>query len=346
MEPQRIIDGELGLLPKVFIVYPHNPEVYVWDPDPEKRAEISKRKEEAIRRQDKLVYDFAQYLQHLKIAVAYEGLLRDEFTLNHMKWFQKQIADSDYVILIITNSFCHFLSNQPPEGTEMIFTGQFLHNFVNNPSKPILPVFLGRRRVELLPDALRSSKTYEIIPGDPPCFDVNQPQFDSLYALLTRRNRIKPPPTVDRIPVIGGLSRRRQGKWIIFIQRSQYFGISYTFAAAPAMNEFSEVHRRMYESLRRIQRPLSAQEKSMLSEKPGFASHWRSLANYFRFTPAEIERVVTDSDQDDTERCFTFLSKWITKEGANATVSGLTQGIYSIRNTTMLEIASSVIHQQ
>lgn len=214
INPQRHTDGTFGLLPKVFIVYPHNPQVYTWNSVKELRDEQSKRTREDIRRHDELVCHFAQFLESHKIAVSYEGLLKDGFTSNYMKWFQDQIVDSDDVILIITNSFSHFLSNQPPEGKERIFTGQFLHNFVNNPKKPILPVFLNRpKELKLLPDALRSSKTYNVMATrDPPYFDVQQPELDSLFALLTKQNRVRPPPTVPSVPIIGNsLLRRSQG---------------------------------------------------------------------------------------------------------------------------------------
>ncbi len=213
--PQRHTDATFGLLPKVFIVYPHSPRVYTWTPVKELQDEQERRIKEDVGHQERLVYRFAQYLESLKIAVAYEGLLNDAFTPNYMKWFQDQIADSDYVILIITNSFCHFLSNQPPEGKERIFTGHFLHTFVNNPKKPVLPVFLDRpKELELLPDALRSSTTYMVrASSEPPYFDVRQRELDSLYALLTKQNRVAPPPIVSAIPIIGNsiLQRRQRG---------------------------------------------------------------------------------------------------------------------------------------
>lgn len=213
--PQRQIDATHGELSKVFIVYPHNPEVYKWSPVREQQLEQEKKTKEDVRLHDKLVHHFAQYLESLKITVAYEYLLRDLATPNYMKWFQDQIADSDYVILIITNSFCHFLSNQPPEGKERIFTGHFLHTFVNNPKKPILPVFLNRQReLDLLPDALRASTTYVVrASSQPPYFNVQQRELDSLYALLTKQNRVVRPPTVSAVPVIGNsLLQRRQSR--------------------------------------------------------------------------------------------------------------------------------------
>jgi hypothetical protein len=232
--PKRHTDPTLGLLSKVFIVYPHNPQVYQWvrptsleelryrypesSDDDLKRIqidEVKQREMEEKRRiedHDKLVHDFARFLESHLIAVAYEGLLHDYPTDNYMKWFQSQMEDSDYVILIITDSFSHFLSNQPPEDKERIFVGNFLHVFVHNPSKPLLPVFLNRREdTSLLPDALRASTTYQVMASrDHPYFNVQTPQLDRLYAVLTRQNRMAPPPapSIGTVPLIRGLQRR------------------------------------------------------------------------------------------------------------------------------------------
>ena len=230
--PSRYTDPTYGLLSKVFIVYPHNPRVYAWTPPtpleelqrryPElssndlKRMQVQEvkqnqaREREEIQGHDELVYRFAQFLDSHKIAVAYEGLLMDYPVDNYMKWFQKQMEDSDYIILIITDSFNHFLSNEPPEGKEHIFVGNFLHVLVHNPRKPILPVFLNHlARPSLLPDALRASTTYHVVASrDPPYFDVQQPQLDRLYAVLTKQNRITPPVPVGVVPVVSGLQRR------------------------------------------------------------------------------------------------------------------------------------------
>lgn len=99
----------------------------------------------------------------------------------------------------------------------------------------------------------------------------------------------------------------------------------------------------MYDSLVCIKRPLTPQAATSLSEKPGFAVHWRMLAESLGFTLAEIERL-RDADHDDIERCVQLLFKWQQKEHVNATVSKLIEGVCNIQNLAMLEIAYSVIH--
>lgn len=212
--PRRYTDPVLGLLSKVFIVYPHNPQVYQWDPPEELRrrypdfspAELHRmqrrEEQERIRSHDQLVQWFADFLDSHMIAVAYEGLLLDCPIDSYMRWFETQMSDSDYIILIITESFRPFLNDTRPDN-EHIFTGNFLHNFVYMPSKHILPVFLNRpENLDLLPDPLRASATYRVAASrETPHFNVHQPQLDRLYAVLTKQNRLQPPPQRERAVV-------------------------------------------------------------------------------------------------------------------------------------------------
>lgn len=231
--PGRHTDPTHGLQSKVFMVYPHNPQVYQWiaptpleelqrrhpeySPGELHKLQIAEQKtqqreeKERIEKHDKLVYNFAQFLESHMIAVAYEGLLHDYPTDNYMKWFQKQMQDSDYVMLIITPSFCQFLSKEPPQDKERIFVGNFLHNFVHRPNnKTILPVFLNRPKdSSLLPDALRASATYHVMASrESHYFSVQQPELDRLYAVLTKQNRIVAPSAVGVVTIDGGLKRR------------------------------------------------------------------------------------------------------------------------------------------
>lgn len=236
--PTRYTDDVHGLLPKVFIVYPHNPQVYTWvAPTPiddlqrkfpgksdldlrkiqvEDARKRENEREEIIRGHNELVFRFAQFLGHFKIAVAYEGLLLDHATPNKMKWFEEQMKDSDYILLIITDSFNHFLFHQPPEEKEPIFVGDFLHIVVYNSKKRLLPIFLDRpKNLDLLPSSLRSSSTYHVVmtSNRHPYFDLRQPELDSLYSFLTNQDRIQPPPAPKGgVPIMDGLRRKRGSK--------------------------------------------------------------------------------------------------------------------------------------
>lgn len=216
---------------KVFIVYPHNPHPYVWTPPtpedelrrqyPEKNdGEISQMRvqeaiviENEVKRQinchNQLVDSFAKFLVKHGLDVVYEGLLQDKSTASYMRWFQEELKTSDFIVLIITDSFHHFLSNPltfPHNGEEQIFEGNFLHNLVHRPTKPLLPVFLGdSKNLDLLPDALRSSSTYQV--RTTPNFSLEESEMDSLYAVLTEQNRCELPPPGPKVVLLKG--RRR-----------------------------------------------------------------------------------------------------------------------------------------
>ena len=209
-------------MPKVFIIYPHNPEPYLWKSPtdakefrfqyPEKSAaeiaEMQLQEVQVMRQTEKrkvmehnqLVDTFAKFLIKNGVDVAHEGLWQDESTLNYMRRFQEELYTSDFIILIVTKSFHHFLSNQTfPPGEEKIFEGEFLHNLIHKSNKPILPVFLDcPKDLVLLPDALRSSSTYHV---GTPAFSLLHSEMDSLYAVLTGQNRCAKPLPGPRVKV-------------------------------------------------------------------------------------------------------------------------------------------------
>ncbi len=343
--PIRFIDGRGRQLPKVFIVYPHNPQPYVWIPPPseedirckypgtisisqeqvqqiqldEARRHVEEEKAR-IRSHDELVHKFAEFLRSNLIAVSYEGLLLDHPVSNYTKWFQAQMADSDFILLVITDSFKLFLSGNPPppEGKERLFMGEFLHVLIHNPSKPLLPIFLNRPKdPNLLPDTLRACTTYQVMARDyPPHFDVQSPQLDSLYAFLTGQDRITPPLPVSFRPDISNLrSRRRDGP------------------VGPVRDQ------QRYTSLRQKNRTVTNEDVLELSGRPEFSKHWKSLAESFHFPLPEIERI--GYFRDDRERCYQLLCKWVEREGKKGTVSLLAEGLR--QNSVMLEIACSVL---
>ena len=235
--PQRHYHPEWGLLPKVFIAYAHSPIPYVQIRPPDISEVIQSnpgmsaetvherweeevmtrmlREEKAVEGNKSLVYHLATFLQKSNIAVVYDQLLTDVGTSNLMKWSQQQIEDSDFVILIITPSFCLFLSNQVPPEKEYLFAGDYLYNLIHNPppNKPLLPVFLNQvKDIQLLPKALEATTCYEI--WEP--FDVHRvprnDDLESLYALLTRQNRYEQPKPLPGGPVKLPRPRRRRSK--------------------------------------------------------------------------------------------------------------------------------------
>ncbi len=205
--PQRFQDPQYGVLPKVFVVYPLNPAVYTWIDPPKPVEQMNhdelqafsseaalhdQQQEEVVKNHQALIRRFAEFLQKSRIAVAYDQLLLDSGAENQMKWYQEQIADSDYAILVITPSFREFLESECPPEREHIFTGHYLHNLINRPppNLRLLPVFLNQyTNVDLLPVALRAARVFQIF--EP--FDVQVDDLSSLYAILTNQRLCEAP---------------------------------------------------------------------------------------------------------------------------------------------------------
>ena len=237
--PQRYNHPEHGLLPKVFIVYAHNPSEYsqiappniqevlqanpqlteddVWRQHEDEVVRHDAQEKNGITESERMVERFALFLQESHIAVAYDLLLRDTGADNVMKWAQEQIEDSDYVILIISPSFRNFLEGKWffPFEQEPLFSGHYLYNLVNSPRDVrLLPVFLNRLKDStLLPKALEASTTFEVF--EP--FNVHTEDLRSLYGILTKQRLNEAP----KVPTIVKLKpRKNRCKYIDLSQLS------------------------------------------------------------------------------------------------------------------------------
>ena len=201
--------SEGHLSPKVFIVYPQNPEVYeqISPPNIEKiRKEnprlreadiIAKHREEIvmnrrfrennISKQRNLVQMFAEFLQCVGITVSYGQQLDDMPVKSKLQWMQDEIKNSDYVIFIITPSFNEFMNNPPQE--EIFFQGSYLRNLVDNLEKRadgssvnMVCVFLDTPIcLDHVPTALRSGHNISVaLP-----FFLNSQREDGLNQLVS-----------------------------------------------------------------------------------------------------------------------------------------------------------------
>ena len=219
--------ADLGVGPKVFIAYTHNPYHYEELQPPDLQAAIDSNpgltreqleqdyareveeletiQEGNIRNHMKLVNCFARFLQSNGVTVEYDQTGADTgHGGNHMKWFQDRIEASQYVMLIATPSLHDFLRGDVPSEREMLFTGEYLYNLIEGKSKRFLSVFLNEpKNNSLLPVSLRMGDIYHI--SEP--FDVRYERSDDLaqlYALLTDQNRFVAPcaPVGGIVPIM------------------------------------------------------------------------------------------------------------------------------------------------
>lgn len=117
-----------------------------------------------IKEHCKLVANFARFLSTLGLTVVFDQYVKDKHISNKPKWLQQNIANSDFVILVITPSFRQILREAPDE--EIFFKGNYLENLINGLGKRdirIVCVFLDRPTcLEHIPEPLRSGNAYEL----------------------------------------------------------------------------------------------------------------------------------------------------------------------------------------
>ena len=220
--PQRHEHFIFGLLKKVFILFPHNPNEYTRPGLPTQQPmssavmhgfgkEVEQKEHQEITRHQEQVYRFACFLQRNHIAVAYDLMLKDTPASDVLKWVEDQINDSDYVILIITPSFSTFLAKPPPSEKEFIFGTGYVSRLVNYPKETkFLVVFLNREKDErLLPRALHGHTLYKICKP----LEIGETRHDDLedlYAVLTNQKRYTPSEPLGVIPLT-----KRKVQWFI-----------------------------------------------------------------------------------------------------------------------------------
>ena len=218
--PQRVF-YEGRYLPKVFIAYPHKPTVYEQLAPPDNPAgdeEVWRRHDEEVvahelaaereaRDHEEAVRRFAEFLHSQSVAVAYDQLVRDAGTSNILRWCQRQIEDSDYLIVVATPSLCGFLDGLCPADMEPLFSSDYLFNLIHGqPRKKdgsrleIIPVFLGRpKNSQYVPVALRGGSMYEVSDGE-----FREPLgagLTSLLCRLTDQDIYQPPPPGRQIVI-------------------------------------------------------------------------------------------------------------------------------------------------
>lgn len=105
----------------------------------------------------------------------------------------------------------------------------------------------------------------------------------------------------------------------------------------------SEDHRKMYTSLRDCSRLLTRMNASVLSEKMGFAKHWKRLTRPFFLSDTKVARIEAD-EREDSERCYKVILLWVEEQGNAATVAKLAEAVWThCQDATMLGITHNVL---
>ena len=211
LEPRCTVDPRFGRVKKVFVAYVHNPdeyEAYVPPYRPEDlldpnllrevlhlKLEHEQEQKNKIQRHTDAVQRLCTYLSQLGVAVAYDQYWKGQHIGNLLHHFERQIADSDFVLLIITPSMNHYLQNVAPIDEEILFTDNLLYNLMTVKKPPgtnFVPIFVNSHKIiDLIPSCLASAMSYELL--EP--FDYQKSGMYDLYALLTNQGTVIPSPS-------------------------------------------------------------------------------------------------------------------------------------------------------
>ena len=103
-------------------------------------------------------------------------------------------------------------------------------------------------------------------------------------------------------------------------------------------------HHSFFDTLSKVQTPLTDLQITSVADKPGFYSQWKMLATRLGLTTAQIEMCeVNSGGYSDSEKCLLMLKLWRDSglygpQHANS-VGHLAHVLYAtLRNMTMLEI--------
>lgn len=128
------------------------------------------------------------------------------------QWAEQNIKSCQWVLMICSESYCSHVTGQSEkeggvdEGRGSRFEGKTIYGLLTDPqhTSKFIPVFLGEKNLDWVPPSLAGAHYYHIQDMQPsPDFKHQDPDFQNLYARLTRQNRKLPPPvgTVVRLPV-------------------------------------------------------------------------------------------------------------------------------------------------
>lgn len=203
LDPKSPMNPEFGRIKKVFVAYVHNPDEYeayvppcrpevLLDPNIlrtvfQEKQEHENRQRSKIQRHTETVHRLAKYLTAVGVPVVYDEYWTGKHVTNQLQQFERQIADSDYVLLVITPSMNHYLTNVAPVNEEILFTDNFLFNLMTvkkPPGTEFIPVFVNSPKdVHLIPTSLASAMSYVLM--EP--FDCHNGDFSDLYRLITNQ---------------------------------------------------------------------------------------------------------------------------------------------------------------
>ena len=144
---------------KVFVSYSHNP-----DDTADRRDHLR-----TLHRAHAL--SLADYLKRHGIDCEIDQYREDDPPDNWPQWMERQIEHSDYVLMVCTPSYFHYVTTQggekgdPEKGLGSRFEGRIIYGYLSKypASSKFIPIFFGSRQSEYIPSVVAESASYQIL---------------------------------------------------------------------------------------------------------------------------------------------------------------------------------------
>ncbi|XP_065832214.1 uncharacterized protein [Oscarella lobularis] len=149
--------------------------------------------------------NLSNYLRHRGIDCRIDQYYEDDPPNSWPQWMERQIVECDYVLMVCTPSYFHYVTQEADEGSQKglgsRFEGRIIYGCLTKEptAGKFIPIFFGPRQPEYIPRVIAQSASYQILfPLD--MNSTEQRDLWRLYAKLTRQTQltVTPEPTQRR----------------------------------------------------------------------------------------------------------------------------------------------------
>ena len=187
---------------KVFVSYSHDPLSV--DAVAEKRERDRLR---ALHRAHAL--DLAEYLRRHGIDGRIDQYREDDPPDSWPQWMERQIVECDYVLMVCTPSYFHYVTQEADEGSERglgsRFEGRIIYGYLTKKptARKFIPIFFGPRQPKYIPHVIAQSASYQVLFP----LDMDMPEQRDLWRLYAK---LTGQLTSELTPI--GKKRKLEGK--------------------------------------------------------------------------------------------------------------------------------------
>jgi hypothetical protein len=331
---------------RVFISYTQDP-TYPPPSEPKDAAKERDNHRNAVRQ-------LAESLTHLGVKCKYDQLKEANPPDHWPLWVEKQVNNSDFVLMVCSSSYCFHLTNRDPKKVveysdrPLSEEGQVTYNLMLKNLRKFIPVFVNQPRCrKYVPVALQGSSIYEL--SEPFCVSVDKHgPMEMLYARLTSQNPYRP-PTLGKVqklttPRLGGMIRLNKarsapttGQVAQPLEQPSRGSTSQPAMSQPTVSQPVVIQPAVIQpavihpvvSLPAMSQPAfqgndklcdALVDDDLLTFLGPHIGYWKMLARNLDFSEGEIDNLEYDFKQQE-EQGIQMLQKWKKDKGIDAKIS-------------------------